>query len=375
MLISQTLDAVGRSNWLQVNKGESFTYSADLSADFDGVLRLQRTFDGGQTWETVATIAADATTTTVYDAHGHYSFFVTLGAGQETLTGDAAITLADVAEPGMVYVVFRGSEQLVALSGDVTIDKDGVITIGASKIDNAKVAANAAIAFSKLAPLASGKILVGSAGNVATAVDMSGDATISNAGAITIGARKVTPAKTDGIAVLYNLGTPEVASVNAIVASANMKVGAYTVAASPDVPRNITVTRTVVDTADTPGTITIDGTNYNDEVIQEVINVGAHGVTVAGTKAFKTVTAVTGAGWVIDGVEGTPDTITVGYGNELGLPVSIAATTQAMLAILDTTITAHNPTVGDPATVEESTVDLSAGTYDGSKAVLVFVKN
>jgi len=47
MLISQTLDAVGRSNWLQVNKGESFTYSADLSADFDGVLRLQRTFDGG----------------------------------------------------------------------------------------------------------------------------------------------------------------------------------------------------------------------------------------------------------------------------------------------------------------------------------------
>jgi hypothetical protein len=375
MQITQTLDAVGRSNWLPVRKGESFTYSADLSVDFDGVLKLQRTFDAGQTWETVETIATDVSTTTVYDAHGHYSFLVTLGA-EVTLTGTVDITLADVAESASgVYIVYGGQDRVVFLSGDITIDNEGVVTIGASKIDNAKVAANAAIAFSKLAALASGKILVGSAGNVPTAVDMSGDATISNAGALTIGAKKVTPAKTDDVAILYSLGAPEIASVDAVVASANMQVGTYTVAASPDVPRNITVTRTVVDTADTPGTITIDGTNYDDAVIQEVITVGAHGVTVAGVKAFKTVTAVTGAGWVIDGVEGTPDTITVGYGNELGLPVSIAATTQAMLAILDATITAHNPTVGDPATVEESTIDLSAGTYDGSKAVLVFVKN
>jgi len=99
MRISQTLDAVGRSIWLPVNKGESFTYSADLSETFDGVLKLQRTFNAGQTWETVATISVDATATTVYDAHGHYSFLVTLGS-ESTLTGNAVITLANVVEAG-----------------------------------------------------------------------------------------------------------------------------------------------------------------------------------------------------------------------------------------------------------------------------------
>jgi hypothetical protein len=42
--------------------------------------------------------------------------------------------------------------------------------------------------------LASAKIIVGNSSNKATAVDMSGDATISNAGAVTIGSAKVTSA-------------------------------------------------------------------------------------------------------------------------------------------------------------------------------------
>lgn len=61
---------------------------------------------------------------------------------------------------------------------------DGAIT-------NAKVNAAAAIAFSKLAALPSAQILVGSAGNVPTAVAMSGDATISNAGAVTLAATTI----------------------------------------------------------------------------------------------------------------------------------------------------------------------------------------
>lgn len=50
-------------------------------------------------------------------------------------------------------------------------------------IVNADVGAAAAIAFSKLATLTSANILVGSAGNVATAVAVSGDISLSNAGA------------------------------------------------------------------------------------------------------------------------------------------------------------------------------------------------
>jgi len=167
---------------------------------------------------------------------------------------------------------------------------------------------------------------------------------------------------------LVNLGTPVVADVDRIVTSANMKVGAYTVAAQPDVPRNITATRTVVGDADTPGTLLITGTSVEDKVITETITVGAHGVTVAGVKAFKTVTSVVGAGWVI---ATDNDTITVGVGGVLGLPALVVAAADILLGVLGTTITAHTPLAG--GTAEGTTIDMSAGTYDGSKAAMIFV--
>ena len=101
------------------------------------------------------------------------------------------------------------------------------------------------------------------------------------------------------------------ADVDKIVTSTNMKVGAYTVAASPSVPSLITVTVTASGTADTMGTITVVGTDIYDRVLTEVITPVA-GSTVTGTRYFKSVTSVIGVGWVIDGAEGTNDTITVG---------------------------------------------------------------
>lgn len=83
----------------------------------------------------------------------------------------------------------------VAMSGDVTINNLGVTAITAGVIVNADINAAAAIDFSKLAALTSGHILVGSAGNVATSVAMSGDATIVASGALTIGAGAITLAK------------------------------------------------------------------------------------------------------------------------------------------------------------------------------------
>ncbi len=91
----------------------------------------------------------------------------------------------------------------VAMSGDAAMANTGALTIANSAITNAKVAAAAAIDYSKLAALASGNILVGSAGNVATSVAMSGDATISNTGALTIGAAKVSSSKVDPTLVQY----------------------------------------------------------------------------------------------------------------------------------------------------------------------------
>ena len=66
-------------------------------------------------------------------------------------------------------------------------DQSGnVIVSGNASIVNADINASAAIAFSKLAALTSANILVGNSSNVATAVAMSGDVTISNTGATTV---------------------------------------------------------------------------------------------------------------------------------------------------------------------------------------------
>ena len=76
--------------------------------------------------------------------------------------------------------------RLVAMTGDGTISNAGVFAIAPGVIVNADINAAAAIAFSKLAALTSGNILVGSAGNVPTSVALSGDGTLSNAGVLTL---------------------------------------------------------------------------------------------------------------------------------------------------------------------------------------------
>ena len=74
----------------------------------------------------------------------------------------------------------------VAVTGDVTISNAGVTAIAAGAVINADISASAAIAFSKLATLSSGAILVGNGSNVAAAVAPTGDVTISNAGVTSI---------------------------------------------------------------------------------------------------------------------------------------------------------------------------------------------
>lgn len=104
----------------------------------------------------------------------------------------------------------------VAVSGDLTLVNTGAFTIANSAITNAKVDAAAAIDFSKLATLTSGNILVGSAGNVATSVAMSGDVTIIASGATTVDAVNLETA------ALYNIADTEILIGNG-AASATFK--------------------------------------------------------------------------------------------------------------------------------------------------------
>ena len=120
------------------------------------------------------------------------------------------------------------------------------------------------------------------------------------------------------------------AETDRIVATTNMKVGAYDLAAQPYCPSFITVTTTASGTADTQGTITVVGTDIFGTTRTDTI-VPVAGTTVSGTIYFKTVTSVTGAGWVIDAGAGN-DTIVVGVPASgglytRGLPVTVGVIT------------------------------------------------
>jgi len=94
--------------------------------------------------------------------------------------------LAPLADGSMLVGDATNTATVVTMSGDVTMTNTAVTSISAGVIVNADINAAAAIDFSKLAALADGNIIVGSAGTVPTSVAMSGDATLANTGALTL---------------------------------------------------------------------------------------------------------------------------------------------------------------------------------------------
>ena len=162
-----------------------------------------------------------------------------------------------------------------------------------------------------------------------------------------------------------------VADVNWFVTDTHCKVGAYTVAnaAMPGTPacaRNVTVTVTADGNVDTPGTVLVTGTDLADAVISETLTPLA-GSTVQGTYAFKTVTSIVGAGWVIDG---NNDHVTFGFGDLIGLPDRLTATTRVLTASLATVMEATRPTVTFSTTVLAlNTVDLSSALNGTAVAI------
>lgn len=135
------------------------------------------------------------------------------------------------------------------------------------------------------------------------------------------------------------------AVANRFVTDTDMKVGAYTVANSGTMPsagaRLITVTTAADGAADTMGTVAIVGTNLAGAAISENIT-PVTDATATGTAWFRTVTSVTGAGWVIG--EGN-DNITVGVsarcilseGNTLLHAIVVNATAAGIVSVKDST--------------------------------------
>jgi len=108
-----------------------------------------------------------------------------------TVTGNLEIgTAGSLSFEGSTANNFETTLAVVDPTADRTItlpnETGTVIVSGNASIVNADINASAGIAYSKLATLTSGNILVGNGSNVATSVAMSGDVTITNAGVAAI---------------------------------------------------------------------------------------------------------------------------------------------------------------------------------------------
>lgn len=113
---------------------------------------------------------------------------VTLG---DVVTQDtASFTVTDLTASALAISDVSG------IAGTALVNNNGVLDV--SGVTNDEIAANAAIAFSKLATLNSANILIGNASNVATAQTVSGDVSINKDGVVAIGSLKVTNAMLSG---------------------------------------------------------------------------------------------------------------------------------------------------------------------------------
>jgi len=165
--------------------------------------------------------------------------------------------------------------------------------------------------------------------------------------------------------VLYAPGSPAVSDDDRFVVSANMKVGAYTLAVTtmPEagIARKLLITVTQVGGVnDTMGTLAIVGTDLAGNALSETIAPTANG-TKTTLNAFKTVTSITGAGWVRDGAGGTEDTIKIGTSEAIGLPDKLSDSGQVLFASLAGVKEATAPTITvDSAVLAKNTVDLNS---------------
>lgn len=105
------------------------------------------------------------------------------------LAEDRVIEIDKLAGLTAAYIILgdaSGNPVATAVSGDISINSSGVVSITPASIVNADVNGSAEIELSKLEDLTSAQMIVGSAADVPTAVAISGDITISNSGVVSI---------------------------------------------------------------------------------------------------------------------------------------------------------------------------------------------
>lgn len=160
--------------------------------------------------------------------------------------------------------------------------------------------------------------------------------------------------------IAVDLGSPDVADADGVCASqAITAVGGGTIAgalaaggvATFDVPRNVVAAWT------TTAVMTVTGTDVYGNVIKES---SASGTSMAGKKAFKTITAVA----VSVDVTGA----TVGTGDVLGLPVALPGTGHVVKELENGAAATAGTVVAAAAAKATATTGDVRGTYDPNSA-------
>ena len=169
----------------------------------------------------------------------------------------------------------------------------------------------------------------------------------------------------DTALVEINLGAPDVADANGYVESQNLTtLGVFsadtTVAAAllaaaldgvADVPRNVVAAWTGT------AVLTVTGTDVDGNVVVES---SASGTSLAGKKAFKTITNIE--------VSGNVTSLTVGTGDVFGLPVFLPGAGHVLKELQDGAAATAGTVVGGVSTAATATTGDVRGTYDPNAA-------
>jgi hypothetical protein len=157
-----------------------------------------------------------------------------------------------------------------------------------------------------------------------------------------------------------NLSAANAADADRFLLSVDMKVGAYVLdqtTIGTQGARHVTVTRTVVEAADTPGTIVLVGRDLSGQTISETVAVGGDGIAVPTVKWFASLISATGVGWV---TAGAADTITIGYGADI---LVLGGVGRLHAIVVNTTAAATIVLADAKGTIATLKASIAEGTY------------
>lgn len=131
----------------------------------------------------------------------------------------------DVGDEIFLYGSDGYATYVVTAVSSTSVTVAALTSVPGGSITNNEIASNAAIAYSKLATLATGSILVGNAG-VPTATALSGDATIGATGVLTIANNAVNSAKLAATILKYTTVEITAAEFNGMYAAPKLLLAA-----------------------------------------------------------------------------------------------------------------------------------------------------